>query len=283
MPSIDTLVDDIYEFIKSQKTDYLEQALNDLTANVKENLERQLFRERTGNQRLYFSNLGTPCDRKLWYKCNENDKAEELQPWVKIKFMYGDILEELLLFLAEAAGHKVEAQQERVTIGDMSGRIDAIIDGVVVDVKSASTFGFRKFKEGTLADDDKFGYIDQLHGYAYALKDDPRVTDKSRVAFFAIDKTTGHICLDIHRFSEKNYSEVVEAKLQMTKQEDVPPRLEDIPEGKSGNRKLSTFCSYCEFKEHCWPDLRTFVYSRGPTFLTHVEKEPKVFEKVQFV
>ena len=53
----------------------------------------------------------------------------------------------------------------------------------------------------------------------------------------------------------------------------------DVPDGKSGNMKLGTQCSYCEFKKVCWPDLKTYIYSSGPRYLTKVVREPKVFSE----
>ena len=53
---------------------------------------------------------------------------------------------------------------------------------------------------------------------------------------------------------------------------------EAVPDGKSGNMKLSVGCSYCQFKEHCYPDLRTFAYANGPKFLVTVVNEPRVQE-----
>ena len=46
--------------------------------------------------------------------------------------------------------------------------MDCKIDGVVTDVKSVSTFGFKKFKDGSLAYDDPFGYVAQIKGYAHS-------------------------------------------------------------------------------------------------------------------
>ncbi len=63
--------------------------------------------------------------------------------------------------------------------------------------------------------------------------------------------------------------------------EDEPPARIDwgiVPDGKSGNMKLGTKCSYCKYKNECHPDLRTFLYSGGPRFLTEVVNEPKVLE-----
>ena len=59
-----------------------------------------------------------------------------------------------------------------------------------------------------------------------------------------------------------------------------PPReYDEIPEGKSGNMIIQMPCGYCEFKDHCWKGLRTFVYYGGkPKFFTKVKREPKVPE-----
>jgi len=51
-----------------------------------------------------------------------------------------------------------------------------------------------------------------------------------------------------------------------------------VPDGKSGNSKLSIGCSYCQFKDHCYPNLRVFKYSYGPKFLVDVINEPRVEE-----
>ena len=50
----------------------------------------------------------------------------------------------------------------------VTGHQDCIIDGVVVDCKSASGVGFDKFKHNKLAEDDPFGYVAQISAYAEA-------------------------------------------------------------------------------------------------------------------
>ena len=58
----------------------------------------------------------------------------------------------------------------------------------------------------------------------------------------------------------------------------------DIPDGKSGNRKLSIGCVYCGYKRDCWSDvnqgkgIRVFKYAHGRRYLTNVAKEPEVVE-----
>lgn len=221
---------------------------------------------------LRLSNIGTPCDRKLWYMINKPELAEPLSPSTKLKFLFGDILEELLLWLAEQSGHTVTDKQKEVEVNGVKGHIDALIDTHLVDVKSASSRSFDKFKYGLNASNDTFGYLHQLGAYSHAI-------GAKVLAFLAVDKQFGHICLDTHEKDDTDYPKLVEKKKYIVSLPDPPKRtFSDVPEGKSGNRKLCTECSYCPFKQSCFPGLRTFVYSTGPVYLTHVAREPLVPE-----
>ena len=80
------------------------------------------------------------------------------------------MIEELVLSLAKASGHKVEGEQSKLNVHGVKGHRDAVIDGMTVDVKSCSSYAYKKFKEGKLKDDDPFGYISQLSSYVYAGK-----------------------------------------------------------------------------------------------------------------
>lgn len=225
------------------------------------------------------SNIGKGA-RQLWYSSKYPDEGEVLQGHTLIKFFMGDITEQLLLFLVAQSGHKVTELQAEVVLDGIKGHIDADIDGVTVDVKSASTYSFKKFETGGLVDNDPFGYIQQISGYAKA-----RGTDG---AFLAMDKTSGHLAYLSFPKEELAVFDV-SARIKYLKSElskDVEPErcYTDEKMGESGNRKLGTNCSYCAFKKRCWQDsnggigLRTFLYSTGPVFLTNVKVEPKVYE-----
>lgn len=241
-------------------------------------------RAREGDQKpvktgLRMSNIGSPCSRQVYYKVNNKDEEEKLRPEALLKFLYGDLIEELLLFLAEISGHRVEGRQDELSISGVKGHRDAVIDGVIVDVKSAATFSFKKFKDHTLYKDDPFGYVTQLQSYLHSSKDDPIVTDKTRAAFFVADKQHGHLCLDFHEYREFPWEDWFEYKKAIVDGDAPPPRgFEDVDDGKSGNKKLGTNCSYCGFKMKCWPGVKTYVYSKGPVYLTKVVREPKVKE-----
>jgi hypothetical protein len=234
--------------------------------------------EREDKASLRFSNIGTPCRRKLWYSIRAPQLGEELPPYVRIKFLFGHILESLLLFLAKTAGHEVRGRQTEVSIGDVKGHRDAVIDGRTIDVKSATTHSFKKFRDNGLGSDDPFGYLSQINAYNYAADD---VEDADFVSFLAIDKQLGHIVLDTYPADNVDYDKQVEELKALVEDDTPPPRhYEDEPMGASGNRKLTMNCAYCPFKETCWPGLRTFIYSNGPVYLTKVISEPKVMEKI---
>lgn len=281
MKHISTLVDDINDVIKGKGgwtntvNDYFKEAMGEAAA-------RRL--QPSGEARkktLRMSNIGTPCKRKLWYYLNLKDHEVDLPAHVHLKFMYGDFLEVLLLALAKAAGHSVTGEQDEVVLNGIVGHRDAVIDGVTVDVKSASTMGFNKFKKNELRLDDPFGYLAQLTGYVKAGEADPLVTDKTGGAFLVVDKQHGHLCLDYYDLEPELYTiqkKIEEAKLFVTLPVAPFKEFEAVPDGKSGNMKLPSACSYCDYKWECWKGLRGFAYSNGPTYLTKVVNVPKVPE-----
>lgn len=244
-----------------------------LAMSIAESLSK---RERKASLRM--SNIGKPCERQLHYEVNSPDLAEEMRPETYMKFMYGHLVEELVLFLAELAGHEVTGRQDTQEIEGIEGHRDALVDGTLVDVKSASSYSFKKFQSGLPKDNDPFGYIPQLQSYLYAGQEDSKVTDKDRAAFLVVDKTLGHICLDIHQKDETDWPEFFNKKKEMIAGE-LPPRgYESEPMGSSGNRMLGFNCSYCQFSKACWPEQRTFLYANKPITLVEVVLEPRVQE-----
>lgn len=269
--SIDTLVEDIYALFDGVGNELNPYRVKDFGQALGNKIATRLTEER-GTPNLRLSNLGTVCERQLWYSINLSELAEPLPPQARIKFLFGDILEELLLFLAREAGHDVQDEQKEVSLYGVKGHKDATIDGITVDCKSASSRSFDKFKSGLTPENDSFGYLTQLDAYCHA-------DDSQLGAFLAIDKTLGHLCLDKHERTDKDYSDVVRRKKEVIASSTPPPRgFAPEPDGKSGNMKLGVNCSYCAFKTKCWPGLRTFIYSNGPRYLTRVERVPDVPE-----
>ena len=235
---------------------------------------------RKPNDALRMSNLGAP-DRKLWYTVNEPEMAEPLDADTYLKFLIGDVYEAVLLFLARAAGHTVTHEQVEVEVNGIKGHPDALIDGELTDVKSASGFGMNKFKRNELVHNDPFNYIFQIKGYLGALQDDDALKVKDVGHFLVGDKSSGELVLDSYKLeaSKAEVEAIVERKKSIVALSDPPPRCyPSVPDGASGNMKLGTECSYCVFKKHCWPEARVFAYSNGPRYLTKVVRLPDVPE-----
>ena len=282
MKTIDTLVEDIYELFSLEPIDMDEGEVDkhiDIFGNMlKVHIKEFLYEKPRTNGHLRLSAIGKP-DRQLWYDVNHAKNGETLKSSTRIKFLYGYILEELLLLCASISGHKVEQQQKEVEVEGVIGHQDAIIDNVLVDCKSASGRSFQKFKNNTLVTDDPFGYISQISAYAEA-------NGMDEAAFLVIDKSTGEVCLtSLHQMEMINAKTRVKYLKKMVDNPAIPDRCyAGIPDGKSGNLKLSVGCMYCGHKRECWADanqgegIRVFQYARGKRYLVQIGKEPEVPE-----
>jgi len=292
--TIETLIDDMEEVLNSGCgwTDEISEWVAD---DIAKSLSRQfnsIGTQRKGTLRL--SGIGTPCERKLWYDINSTTQPEPLPASARNKFIFGDLTESYILGLVKASGHSLEGLQDRLDVCGIRGHRDCVIDGMLIDVKSCSSFSYTKFKQHELRDNDPFGYISQLSSYLYGSRNDPLVTYKNEAGFLAFDKQFAHICLDRYDLSNEvaNKEQEVQQKKDVVKLDKPPQRptwerkyrgevvetAEDWEDGQSGNRKLSTQCSYCQWKHECWDGLRTFVFANGPRYLTKVVREPKAFE-----
>lgn len=267
-----------------------EEKLKEFGTNIANVVKENLIRE-PREPGLRMSAIGKP-DRQLWFEINlPPEKKEPLRAEHYMKFMFGHLIEELLFFLSELAGHKVEGRQDELEIEGIKGHRDVVLDGVLLDAKSASSFSFKKFQEGLTPDKDSFGYLTQIQSYSYASKDDPLVVDKDRTGFLVLDKTLGHILLDIHPVDKTiDWPEIYKNKKQMVslpeppEEKCYPIKLDGYKNYKTGefipngNELLDTECSYCPHKFSCYDNIRTFLSSTGPKYFTKVVKEPKMKE-----
>lgn len=273
MKTLSSLIDDMYSTLEGCEK-ISEEQISLLSKLLTETITNRLSQSSKRRDHLSLSSIGKPL-RRLWYDLRDPVEATEEPASNRLKFLYGDIIETLLLWLAQVSGHDVKDCQREVIHHGVVGHIDSIIDGEVVDVKSASQRSFMKFMRGTLPEDDPFGYLAQIQSY------DEEV-GSGHPAFLVMNKVSGELCL---------YRPDKDFDLPDTKQliddcrtvlaRDVPPVnkcYEDIPDGKSGNRCLDKSCTFCPYKKKCWPGLRAFEYSNGIRYLTQVVKEPQVKE-----
>ena len=280
---LNTIVPDIYGLLENlssgEPLPITEEALDATMASMKEAiLHWATPRPRDTDFTVRMSNVGKP-SRQMWFEKRDPNGRGSVDGATQIKFLYGHVLEEIVLMLVRMAGHNVTDEQKEVTVNGIVGHMDCKINGQVVDVKSASKFAFNKFMKGTLADDDPFGYLGQLAGYEKA-------EGTNEGGFLVINKESGELCMYVPDDLDKpNIDTKINTLLDELKL-DTPPDLcyTPTPDGKKGNMQLPKGCTWCKYKYECHKDandgagLRTFKYSTGYKYLTHVEAEPKVDE-----
>ena len=226
---------------------------------------------------LRMSVLGKP-PRQLWYDKHSPKERKDDDAGLNLKFLYGHIIEHLVLYLAELAGHKIEDQQKKVEIDGITGHIDSKIDGEICDVKSASPFSFKKFQSGEIVGDDPFGYHAQLSGYETAM-------GTKAGGFLVVDKSSGDICFyKPDDMAKPNVKSLIKT-LKSTLEQDTPPeKCYEFKTEKNGNKTLATGCMFCPHKWECHADandgkgLRVFKYSNKNVMLADVVKQPLVEE-----
>ncbi len=273
--NIDTLLDDIDSlFINGHK--FNENNLNNFLKNLKELLIDRFEPKPDEGPKIRMSMLGTP-NRKAWFIFHRHSPRTKV---ADLKFLYGDIIEQLMLLLSKEAGHTVEDEQKEIEIDGIKGHIDARIDGWVIDLKTASSNAFKKFFGGTLAQNDSFGYIAQISAYMHWFR-------TTLGGFFAINKETGEKTL-----LKVDAIDTINAPLRIKEIKEVialttPPTekcYQPVDYGKSGNKALHKNCTYCPFRYECWSEcnggkgLRRFAYASDVVEFTDVVNTPRVDE-----
>ena len=279
---IDTLVEDIYSKInvlsEGKDLNLSKELLDSFGVEMARALEHWSTPHTQAKNTLRMSNVGKPL-RRLWYDINEDTEPEEISPSLQIKFLYGHLLEVLLLFFVRLAEHKVTDEQKEIKVSGVLGHMDCKIDDEVIDIKTASGYSFKKFKDGTLGQNDSFGYLSQLAGYEEAEK-------TNNGGFLVMNKETGELTTFIPEDLDKpNIKDKIKKVKAALKKKTPPVRCySTVPEGASGNMKLPMNCVYCPHKFKCHADsnegkgLRVFKYAKGNVYFTEIKNMPNVEE-----
>lgn len=293
---IDTLIQDIYDLLAATNTEMvldeakLESLGKRMAAHVWQEVKDPDRSERAPNE-VYVTQLTSNCPRRRWYEHHKDKDTtlpkEKITGQNRFKFVYGDLIEEAVLHFAELAGHTVEYRQERLEMlmqrgadtYKIVGRIDAIIDGVLVDVKSMESFSFDRFKGGTY--DDKWGYGNQLYCYRSMLSNDKRYPTVKDSMIFAINKLNGRMHLG-HMPPTAGF-DISSALLDCVNKSKKAVVANQQTDARGGTVSLDTMCAYCPFKVDCYQNrggIQVYAYSEGPRFIVAGEttKAPKVPE-----
>lgn len=278
LKNIQTLIKDVNDVLSRNGRSIADHLSENIVGEVRPRIHAA-FTERDERPTLRLSQMGSRCPGSLWASIHSPSSQEPLPTHARLKYTYGHLIEALLVALAKTAGHEVTGEGDALYVDGVRGHRDCVIDGCIVDVKSASSFGFQKFKDKSIATNDPFGYLDQLDGYLVGSANDPLVRVKDRAYLWACDKTLGHQCLYEHRIRDEH----IRLRIRQYKDivaRDAPPACTcgTVPDGKSGNIKLDVRASYNPYRFFCFPNLRTFLYASGPVYLTKVVRVPDVPE-----
>ena len=211
--------------------------------------------------RMRMSNLGKPkC--QLWYEKNDPEDKTPLPPHFLMNMILGDIVEAVFKGVMRSAGIDFK-DNDKVTLKlphgqEINGEYDMELDGKIDDVKSASPWSYQnKFASfDALENDDSFGYIPQLVGYAEGA-------GKGVGGWWVINKANGE-------FKYVSASEVDKQSVLDDIQDTVDyidkdqpfercfePEPETFYKKQTGNLVLPQECKFCSFKHKCHTGLNT--------------------------
>jgi hypothetical protein len=218
---------------------------------------------------IRMSQVGRPLCQLQMEVAHTNDPENGPQPsnddpWLRMKFLYGDVLEAVAMAILHSC-YKVESEQEELglDIADihLKGHMDVQVDGKIWDIKTASPFSFSKVygdPKGfdALVKDDPFGYIPQ--GYLYGA-----AAGRPFGGWIGINKSSGewgvletpevdyHFQNDAINQAEDNIRALTSNK---PFERCFEPENEMYYNKPTGEKVLAKTCQYCKWVESCWGD-----------------------------
>ena len=180
-----------------------------------------------------------------------------------MRVLFGDLIEASAIAIMKAAGIKIQSEQQevhnKISGVNIKGTYDVEIDNKIYDIKSASPWAYdNKFSKGfnNVKEDDSFGYV--VQGSLYSDS-----SGKPFGGWIVINKSTG----EWQVVETPTYSDDYKVKALETASDNIDALVnnkpfkrcfEDIPETfnkvSTGNRVLSSICSFCSYKKPCWGD-----------------------------
>lgn len=279
MKSIHTLVEDIYNVASPDSSYPMER--NILEHMLKNMSHAVCDTSALGAPRQYFirpSGVGKGL-RWHWFMNKYPDAGEVFDGRMMMLFLDGHIQEAKLLAYIKLAGHTVTHEQGKVELAGISGSCDCVIDGYLIDIKTASDYSFKKFEAGQIdLNNDPFGYIAQLSTYKQGLiAAGVEIKGQGWLVYNKNDsKTVLHLIPDTQLVdATQKIEQIREAHKSDIMPEELCPGAEPKAE-PNGNLEMSFMCAYCPFKDKCWPDYQVYKYSNKNKLYVKVVKEPRV-------
>lgn len=259
----------IYELLQlNEDLPIPEDIFKEFSESVVYGLQRQVFSERQERGTLRLSQIGR-CVRQQWYMVKKYP-TEPLNPRAKMTFLFGDIVEAVVVALAKASGVNLHSEQKEVDFNGVKGHIDGLItvngEDCLFECKSMSDAGFKTLERNGLEDD--FGYLSQVNSYLHCL-------GLNRAFLVAVNKNTGHITEVEVKKSDKLVKEIeknITTLRECIQNDTLPDRkykpVEEIYRNKpTGRMILPVQCAYCGYKDYCWNNLQQDFKNNRPIWV----------------
>ena len=98
-----------------------EEAIEQFGEDIKQSLRDWSVPREDKGFTLRFSNVGKPL-RKLWYE-KRNPSNNPIAPALSLKFLYGHMLEHLVVLLVKLSGNTVTDQQKEVNVEEVKEKL----------------------------------------------------------------------------------------------------------------------------------------------------------------
>ena len=250
----------------TERVEISEDIIEQFGEDCKTAFRKQFTEERNKEFSIRMSSIGKPlCQLQM----EKNNSSSESPPYnFKMRVLFGDLIEAAAIGIMKAAGIKIQSEQKEVhnelSGVKIKGTYDVEIDNKIYDIKSASPWAYdNKFAKGfnNVKEDDNFGYV--VQGSLYSDS-----SGKPFGGLIVINKSTGEWQI----VETPTYNEDYKVKALKIAEDNIDALVndkefercfEDIPETfnkvNTGNRVLSTVCSFCSYKKTCWGEAWQYL------------------------
>lgn len=188
-----------------------------------------------GKSHLYMSEIGHPCDRKLWLGFRGYPRAP-LDGRLLLLFELGSMIEDQMVKWLNAAGYEVTCQQESFVAHDgfFRGRGDGRVKNVtsrehILEVKSASASSFKAFVDHGVRK-AKPQYYCQMQCYM-------GYSGLERALFLVCNKNTSDVHVERIYFNRDDFQSLHERAKHIISLGSLPDKGED--------------CLWCDYATIC--------------------------------
>jgi len=194
------------------------------------------------------SELGYPCDRRVWYSYHMPEKREAIPPRVKRIFDMGHMIEEYVLDLLKDAGiivwgEKPDGTQFGFKDDEIRGHADGIVKGIpesdqphLLEIKSMNKSNFAKCEKRGI-ESEFYHYFIQMQIYMLKL-------ELKNGLFISYCKDNSEL------YTERIKLDKMKAEFYLKRGKEL------VIENKTPDRKFKSSayfeCKFCPFKEECW-------------------------------